>query len=91
MRVSCKNRNLIQDEIKEKTLKIIHNCVPELDGVEITESSVVNTDMGMDSMNFILVICKIEAEFDIKIPNRQWNRLRTFGQLVDAIEKYSKK
>lgn len=80
-----------RDEIKEKTLKIIHNCVPELDGVEITESSVVNTDMGMDSMNFILVICKIEAEFDIKIPNRQWNRLRTFGQLIDAIEKYSKK
>ena len=26
-----------RDEIKEKTLKIIHNCVPELDGVEITE------------------------------------------------------
>ena len=81
---------LSRDEIKERTLKIIYNCVPELNGVPLDESSVVNTDMAMDSMNFILVICKIEAEFDVKIPNRQLNRLKTLGQLIDAIEKYSK-
>ena len=78
-----------RQEILVKTLKIIHDCSPELDGVELTEDSVINTDMGVDSMSFILIICKIEAEFDIKIPNRQWKRIRTLGQLIDAIEKYS--
>ena len=81
---------MTRQEILEKTKKIVYDCVPELAGVEINEDSVVNTDMGMDSMNFILVICKLEAEFDVRIPNRQWTKLSTFGEVVDAIEKYMK-
>ena len=77
-------------EITEKCKKIIYDCMPELAGVEIDENSVVNTDMGMDSMNFILIICKLEAEFDIKIPERQWNKISTLGELVDAFEKRMK-
>ena len=41
-------------------------------------------------MNFILVICKLEALFDVKIPNRQWQKLSTLGDVVDAIIKYKK-
>ena len=81
---------MTRQEILEKTKKIVYDCVPELAGVEINEDSVVNTDMGMDSMNFILVICKLEAEFDVRIPNRQWSKLSTLGEVVDAIEKYMK-
>ena len=44
---------LSRAEITAKTIEIIHNCVPELQGVELTEASVVNTDMSMDSMSFI--------------------------------------
>ena len=79
---------MTRQEILEKTKKIVYDCVPELEGVEINEDSVVNTDMGMDSMNFILVICKLEAEFNVRIPNRQWNKLSTLGEVVDAIQKY---
>ena len=81
---------MTREEIMEKTVKIIYDCVPELEGVELKEDTVVNTDMGMDSMNFILVICKLEAEFDVRIPNRQWNKLSTLGQVIDAVEKYKK-
>ena len=69
-------------------MKIIRDCVPELADMEITEDSVVNTDMGMDSMNFILVICKLEAEFGVKIPNRLWKKLSTLGDVLDALQKY---
>jgi acyl carrier protein len=69
-------------------VKIIRDCVPELADMEITEDSVVNTDMGMDSMNFILVICKLEAEFGVKIPNRLWKKLSTLGDVLDALQKY---
>ena len=81
---------MTRQEILERTKKIIYDCVPELEGTELTEDSVVNTDMGMDSMNFILVICKLEAEFDVRIPNRQWTKLQTLGEVLDAIEKYKK-
>ena len=82
---------MTRDEILEKTKKVIYDCMPELAGVELDENSVVNTDMGMDSMNFILVICKLEAMFDVKIPDRQWNKLSTLGEVVDAFEKRLKK
>ena len=81
---------MTRQEILERTKKIIYDCVPELEGTELTEDSVVNTDMGMDSMNFILVICKLEAEFDMRIPNRQWSKISTLGELINAIEKYAK-
>lgn len=81
---------MTREEIMQKTVKIIYDCVPELEGAPLKEDTVVNTDMGMDSMNFILVICKLEAEFDVRIPNRQWNKLSTLGEVIDAIEKYKK-
>ena len=79
---------MTRQELYERTVKIIRDCVPELADMEITEDSVVNTDMGMDSMNFILVICKLEAEFGVKIPNRLWKKLSTLGDVRDALQKY---
>ena len=34
---------------------------------------------------FVLVICKLEALFDVRIPERQWQKLQTLGDVVDAI------
>jgi acyl carrier protein len=81
---------MTRQEILNRTIRIIRDCVPELENVELREDTVVNTDMGMDSMNFILVICKLEAEFDARIPDRQWKKLSTLGEVVSAIEKYKK-
>ncbi len=81
---------MTRQEILERTVKIIRDCVPELENAELTEQTVVNTDAGMDSMSFILVICKLEAEFDVRIPNRLWGKLGTLGEVIDAIEKYRK-
>lgn len=78
---------MTRDEILENTKKVIYDCMPELAGVEINEDSVVNTDMGLDSMNFILIICRLEALFGVKIPERQWNKLSTLGEVVDAFDK----
>ena len=78
---------MTRTELLERTKKVIYDSVPELAGVDLEENTVVNTDMGMDSMNFILVICRLEAEFDVRIPNRQWSKLSTLGEVLDAIEK----
>ena len=73
-------------EILETTRQVIYNSVPELEGTELNEDTVINTDAAIDSMGFTLVICRLEAKFDVRIPNRQWQRLRTLGDVVDAIE-----
>lgn len=76
---------MTRQEVLEKTIKTVRDCAPELGDMELTESSVVNTDMAIDSMGFILIICRLEALFDIRIPERQWQKLSTLGDVVDAI------
>ncbi len=75
------------EEIFEKTKEVILDCAPELEEASLTEATVINTDTGIDSMGFTLIICRLEAAFDVRIPNRQWQKLSTLGDVVDAIEK----
>ena len=39
-----------RQEILEKTKKVVYDCMPELEGVELSEDSVINTDMGIGEL-----------------------------------------
>ena len=75
-----------KEKIKEKALSIIYASVPDLKGVKIEENSNINTDASVDSMSFIFLMTQIESGFDVEIPQKKWNKLTTFGALVDEIE-----
>ena len=51
------------------------------------QDTVINNETAIDSMGFVLIICKLEALFDVRIPERQWKKLQTLGDVVDAIYK----
>ena len=72
---------------KKKIKSVISDCFPDMDVKSLQEDSVINTETAIDSMGFVLVICKLEALFDIRIPERQWQKLSTLGDVADAIEK----
>ena len=80
-----------REEILKKTVEVIYECVPEMEGTELSEESVINTDTAIDSMGFTMVICRLEGIFGIKIPDRQWTKLSTLGDVISAIEKQLKK
>ena len=82
---------MTRQEIFDKVLEVVHECVPETEGQALTESSVINTDTGIDSMGFTLIICRLEAALNVKIPDRQWQKLYTVGDVVSAIEKQMNK
>ena len=67
--------------------EVIYECVPDMEGTPIYEDTVINTDTAIDSMGFTLIICRLEARFDVKIPQRQWSKMSTFGDVVNAFEK----
>ena len=73
--------------IMKRTIEIVHECVPETEEQELKENTVINTDTAIDSMGFTLIICRLEATFGVKIPDRQWQKLYTLGDVVSAIEK----
>ena len=76
-----------RQEILDRTKYIIYESAPELEGLELTEETVINTDTGIDSMGFTLILCRLEAAFDVRIPSRQWSKLQSLGDVVSAIEK----
>ena len=78
---------MTRQEVLEQTKTVIFDCFPDMRELDIQEDTVINTDTAIDSMGFTLVICRLEARFDVKIPSRQWSRLSTFGDVVTAIQK----
>ena len=75
-----------RDELREKTIKLIHNFIPELQDAELTEESVVNTDTNIDSLSLIMLITKVESTFNVRIPRKEWNKISTLGELLDKVE-----
>ena len=61
-----------REEVSEIIKKIIYDCVPDSVPEDITDDTVVNTDTAID-----------EAELGVKVPERRWQKLNTFGDLVD--------
>ena len=76
---------MTRKDVIEKIKSIVADCFPELEGLELTEDTVINTDTGIDSMGFVLIICKLEAAFNVRIPERQWKKLSTVSSVADAI------
>ncbi len=76
---------MTRQEVLDQTVRIIYDCFPDLKEAGLQEDSVINTETAIDSMGFVLVICKLEALFDVRIPERQWKKLQTLGDVVDAI------
>ncbi|MBO6092047.1 MAG: hypothetical protein J6P40_00225 [Oscillospiraceae bacterium] len=74
---------MTREEVSEKIKKIIFDSVPDRVPEVIEEDTVINNDMAIDSMGFILVIRRCEAELGVKIPERKWQKLSTFGEVVD--------
>ena len=78
---------MTRQEVLEQTKQIIFDCFPDMKDADLQEDTVINTETAIDSMGFVLVICKLEALFDVRIPERQWKKLQTLGDVVDAIFK----
>ena len=76
-----------RQEILDKIRTVILDCFPDMRDMTMEEDTVVNTETAIDSMGFVLIICKLEALFDIKIPERQWAKLSTLGDVADAVMK----
>ena len=78
---------MTRQEFLDQTVRVIYYCFPDKKDAELKEDTVINTETAIDSMGFVLVICKLEALFDVRIPERQWKKLQTLGDVVDAIYK----
>lgn len=54
--------------------------------LEITPETIITKDLGLTSFDSIQLICAVEDEFDIEIPDREIKNLQTIGDVIDFIE-----
>ncbi len=78
---------MTREEVAARINEIVKTSLPDFEDVELKEDTRINNEVGMDSMTFVYVMCKIEAAFDIKIPHRKWEKMLTFGDTIDEVYK----
>ncbi|MBQ6489488.1 MAG: acyl carrier protein [Solobacterium sp.] len=79
---------MTREAVLEKARKIIRDNVPDMFGEELDESTVLNEKGNVDSMGFILVLTKLEGELGCRIPDSEWDKISTLGDLADLAMKH---
>lgn len=70
--------------IEQKVFEIIRRVTGE-DDIEL--SSNISYDLGMDSLDVVDVVVKLEDEFCTIISDEEIEEWRTVGDIVDLLEK----
>lgn len=69
----------------EKMKEIICNCVA-VDPDEITPESKLLGDLGLSSLDLVMISVEIEKEFGVEIPDKVYASIKTVGNLMEYIE-----
>ena len=69
---------MTDEEILTRLKQIISENLPEL-------RTKITRDLGIDSMSFILLICKVEAAFGVEIPDGEWDHLSSCRDVIAKI------
>lgn len=70
----------------ERLAKLVHNQTGD-DSIEVTRESVLLADLGMNSFDLVNLVCEVEDEFDVEIPDRIIGTFKTVGDVMDYISK----
>lgn len=73
-------------EIKDQVLQIVAECL-ELPVEQLSLDTDMNDVDGWDSMRNVIILSRLEDDFDIMIPEDDIFDLVTIGAIVEEIEK----
>jgi acyl carrier protein len=76
---------MTRSEIERKVLAIIRQEKDVPDGAIVPET--VLADAGIDSLDALTILFAIEEEFGISIPDTDARAMKTFADMVAAIER----
>ena len=76
-------------ELKKKLKEIVSNLL-EIDISEITDTALVDKDLGASSIDLINLIAALEEEFGIEIDDEDIESLVTVNQAAAYLEKHLK-
>ncbi len=54
--------------------------------LSVTRETVLLSDLGMNSYELVSLVCVLEDEFDVEVPDRVIKTFKTVGDIIDFIE-----
>ena len=57
---------------------------------EITAETLLEDDLGADSLDVVDLLMTIEDDFEVEIPDEEVENIKTVGALVEYIESHAK-
>ena len=72
------------DEILEKVITTF-SVIADTEE-EITEDSELVDDLNISSMDILMILCNLEEEFHIKVPEKMIRRMTTIGDVAEVLE-----
>ena len=73
------------EEIKARAREIMAQDLPEDYNPDLKDDEPLIVDNGIDSLGFIQVLTKLEAEFDAHVPDEQWWDIDSLDALAEVI------
>ncbi|MBA7483359.1 Acyl carrier protein [subsurface metagenome] len=73
-------------ESRERIKKILVDR-SGVDESKITENSSFIDDLGLDSLDIVELIMLFEEEFNIEIPDKDMEKIKTIGDLIKYLDK----
>ena len=70
-------------------IKRIEKVFSEVTGntnLNFTAETKLDDSMGVSSLSFVQIICALEDEFDIDVPNSAIKKIKTVGDIVEFLE-----
>jgi len=68
----------------EKLQEIIIHYTADKD-IQIKEDMVLLTDLGLNSLELIEMVCEVEEAFEVEIPDKVISSLKTIKDLMDYL------
>ena len=76
---------MLNNEVLERMQRIFENVTGNTE-LKVTENMSIDKDLKVSSLTKIQLICAIEDEFEIEIPNKLLKKLKKVGDLYDFME-----
>lgn len=73
------------EEIRERTLRLLHRISPS--PVQITDSSTLVGDLGLESIQALELVAAVERTFGITVDDGACEPIQTVADLLAAIER----
>jgi acyl carrier protein len=77
----------MNDILSENDTRIVEDILTrELAGRDqLTRDARLMEDLGADSLTLVEITMAIEDQFNLSIPDERWERVRTVGELLEAL------